>query len=359
MATWLGMAPSTALYADNPIVTTDLAGGGLDRTHRAYRPSIDVSNGANVSNEPVSLSNHGALASTVMMLGPGDQIYERIHVFPQVKKYAFILSTQTVDVEVWNAYRLVSQTVTAVNFTGPAGVTILTPYVLPIVFAPFVSKVYTVEANVAGAAQANNTITWDFTGIPEPFFTLIGLRLLPFTISPDWDAGLDDVNNWLTDIMVAYDDTEQRMQLRQLPNRSLTYVAKALDPREAGLMQSLLYAWQGRAYGVMMWMDAQPVQTNVVAGGTHVDVDTTEMGLVTGDTVILIADAFTWFASPVHGITAASLELDTPLDQDFFALLTNVIPVKMGRISGTIPVPKPTNASMSASIKFDLQVVAT
>jgi hypothetical protein len=357
MATWLGMALPTAQLLLNGISTTSYAQFAFDRTHRAQPGTNLLSNGDNISQEPLSVSNHAPLPATVKMASPGDQIFERIHVFPQVKKYPFILSTQLVDVEVWNAFRETAQQVSAVTISGPAGVSIVTPYVLPIVFPPFVSKLYTVKIDVAGAAQAANTIQWDFDGLSEPLFTITGLRLLPFTISPDWSDGIDDVQAWLTDVMVAYDDTEQRMQIRQVPNRAFGYTAKALEDREAGLLLNLVYAWQGRAYGVLLWMDASPLRSNVVAGNQLLDVDTTNMGVAFGDTVIVIADAFTWFASPVTTVTPDSLQLDTPLDQDFFAGTTMVIPIKMGRMAAQVPVEKPTNAAASTKIKFDLQVV--
>jgi hypothetical protein len=357
MAVWLGMAPPTARLLLNGISTASFGIAAFDPTHRAYPSSNNVSNGANVSQEPLSVSTHAPLAATVKMASPGDQIFERIHVFPQVKKYPFILSTQLVDVEVWNAFRETAQQVSAVTILGPAGVSIVTPYVLPIVFPKFVSKVYTVKIDVSGAAQAANTIQWDFDGLSEPLFTITGLRLLPFTISPDWADGMDDRRAWLTDVMVAYDDTEQRMQIRSVPNRALGYTAKALDDREQGLLLNLVYAWQGRAYGVLLWMNAAPLTADVVAGNNIVMVDTTSMGVTFGDTVIVIADAFTWFASPITAVAADSLTLDTPLDTDFFAGRTQVIPIKMGRMAAQVPVEKPTNAAASTKVKFDLQVV--
>jgi hypothetical protein len=360
MATWLGMAPPTAKSLSNTIVTTDLTGGGLDLTHRGYPGSTYVTNNANVSQEPFSVSAHNTPnPPTALMTSPGDQIFERIHVFPASKRYPFILSTQLVNVEVWNAFRAATKQVDTVTISGPAGVSIDTPYVLPIIFGPFVSKVYTVRISVIGAAQAANTILWDFGGVAEPLFTISGLRLLPFTISPDWEAGIDDTVGYVTDVMTAYDDTEQRVMLRAVPTRSLAYSASGLDSRESGLLASLLWSWQARSYGVLLWMDGAPLGADVVAGAVDLVVDTTQMTLAVGDTVIIIQDAFNWFASPIFELTPGSIKLDTPLDRDFFGGRTQVVPVILGRVAGSVPMDRPTNASTIVPIKFDLVTVKT
>jgi hypothetical protein len=358
MATWPGNTPVRSVMIQNTGASTDLVGAGFDLAHRAHRPGAPEATGANVSNLPITLSHEVAGAQPgATMAGPGNQIFERIHVLPTVKAYPFILSTLHVPVEVWNAFRDVAKQVSAITLAGPAGVSIVTPYVLPLIFPAFTSKVFDVQVDANGAAQADNTILFDFDGLAEPFFRLTGLRQLPFTISPDWDAGIDDVLEWVTDVQASYDDTEQRMSLRDVPNRSLSYKAAGLDEREGGLLMSLLWSWQARNYGVPVWMDAQPLQADVLTGQNLLLVDTTEMGLAVDDTVIVIVDAFTWFASPVNAITSVSLQLETALDKDFFAGITAVIPIRLGVIAPEVQVPRPTNRSAVVSLKFDLVVV--
>jgi hypothetical protein len=361
MATWLGMAPPTASLLLNSANTTSFATAAFDLAHRAYPPSNLVSNGANVSAEPVDVSPHNSPnPPTALMMSPGDLIFERIHVFPQVKSLPMIISPSQIVVEVWNAFRNAAQNVSAVTITGPAGVSILTPHAVPIAFGKFQSRLYTVLVDVNGAPNADNFVTWDFDGLSEPSFHVTGLRLLPFTISPDWQSGMEETITAMTDIMRAYDDTEQRMQLRENLKRNIQYQATALSSRESGLMMSLLWAWQGRAYGVLLWMDNTPMTTNVLAGTQLVTVDTSNMTLADGvDTVILIKDAFTWFASQVQSHDAGSITLATPSDKDFFATETLVVPVKLGRIPDSLPVPLPTNKTATTQISFDIQTTVT
>lgn len=363
MPVWSGNAPLLGIgHIQNDITSTNLAtGGALDNAHRALAVTRVTTTGANVDTLPIDV--RGALpAAGVANVAPmyGTQIFERIHIFPQSKTISMIISPVQIIVEVWNAFRATAQSVGAVTITGPVGVSILTPYVTPIAFGPLQSRLYTVLVDVNGAPNADNLITWDFTGLSEPSFHILGLRLLPFTISPDWAQGIDETVNAMTDVMQAYDDTEQRMQLRENPQRSIQFVAAAYDNREAGLLMSLLWAWHGRAYGVLLWMDDAPLGADLPVGSTVMSVDTTDMTLADGvDTVILISDAFTWFAAGVQAHDAVSITLATSTDKDFFAVNTRVVPVKLGRIPDSLQVPLPTNETASTQVLFDLQTAIT
>lgn len=357
MATWPATTPISALLLQNTDTSTDLGGFGLDNGVRGQQGSQIETTAGNTAHQPTTISHEVPTTQpTFKAIGAGDQIFERIHVLPATKVLPFLLSTQVIQIEVWNAFRDLPETVSSITIDGPVGLSILTTYVLPLTWPPFTSKVFNAQLLASGPPQADNTIHWDFDGIAEPLFHVTALRLLPFTISPDWAQGIDDVPSWLTDVMTAYDDTEQRMSLRVFPNRSVSYVAMALDEREAGLMDSLLWAWQSRSFGVPLWMDRGLMSADAPAGSLVIACDTTNMTLVDNvDTVILFTDAFTWFASPVVAHTSTSITLGTPTDKDFAAADSTVIPVVLGRITDKLPVSRPNTSSASAQIKFDLQ----
>ena len=62
-----------------------------------------------------------------------------------------------------------------------------------------------------------NTIIFTVTGTRAPHLSGdTGYIFLPH----NWENGLDETLTWKTDVMIAYDRTEQRMQLRDIPRRS-------------------------------------------------------------------------------------------------------------------------------------------
>ena len=54
---------------------------------------------------------------------------------------------------------------------------------------------------------------------------------LPFTFTPDLSVPVEDAKAWLTDIIRASTDLEQRIALRAKPRRLLRYSVLCLDPR--------------------------------------------------------------------------------------------------------------------------------
>lgn len=358
MSAFPGNAIFHALFANNPNVSSDLRVGlGGDLSMRPVVESAIMSTGVPTFNEPISIEHRGAGPFAAGYgPGPGDTIFERIHVKPAEKNIPFIISDQHVIVEVWNAFRRVPQTAATITLGGPAGVSIVSGASAPLVLPPMESELYDVLVSANGAPRADNTIVWDF-GLPAPFFHVAGLRLLPFTITPDWSDGLDEVFGYLTDVMVAYDTTEQRMQLREVPSRSISYTAMALGPRESALLMALLYAWQGRAYGVPLWQRGSRLGFPIGPGDRDLIVDTTFMQVVPGDVVILLHDTFNWFASTVESLTPTTLRLESGADQTYLNYSTLVVPVKLGRMTDSVPVGRPSNASSSFKVAFDLEVV--
>jgi hypothetical protein len=107
-------------------------------------------------------------------------------------------------------------------------------------------------------------------------------------------------------------------------------------------------------------MDESELLADIPAGSTIVSVDTSNMSIADGvDTVIVITDAFTWFASTVQAHDAGSITLTTPTDKDFFAKNTLVVPVKLGRIPDSLQVPLPTNKTANTQVQFDIQTTVT
>jgi hypothetical protein len=147
------------------------------------------------------------------------------------------------------------------------------------------------------------------------------------------------------------------MQLREVPTRGITYSAMALDAKESALLMGLLYAWQGRSYGVLLWQRASRLGFSISAGERDLIVDTTFMQVGPDDAVILIRDAFNWFASTVESLTPTTLRLESGADQTYLSSDTLVVPVKLGRIADSAPVLRPTNASSLIKVAFDLEVV--
>src|SRR5712664_2114797 len=100
--------------------------------------------GANLLFKPaggaVSMSHSGVIGYRSEMFG--GQLFEKVLVMPRVKTLGFVITATQFPVEVWNAFRDMDQTLTAITINGTGGLTLVDPFGEPLIFAALGSRVY-------------------------------------------------------------------------------------------------------------------------------------------------------------------------------------------------------------------------
>ena len=312
----------------------------------------------------------GASKTLVLPAGPGvtkasvrfpghDSVwFERVHVIPGTVDLAFVLSEQEVTVEVYNAHRYASRTLTALGVTGSAGLEVDNPDTLPKVYPSTRSQVYVVRALGQGDARIENLVVWTFAGVPTPETTLevVGSRLVPWPFMADDGQAMVEGYGYLTDIMTAEDNSEQRVQLREVPKRTLD-LGFVLDEREAQHAGALLYGFQYRGFGVPLWFYANRLLSTLSPGGTVITVDTADIPWAAGDVVFLWTSAFSWEALTVESVGVGSITTTTPASGSWPAFTTLVVPMGVGRLSTEEPLGWESLRVGSARLRFDMEAV--
>lgn len=180
----------------------------------------------------VSIFHHDTAGQRVETFG--GQLFEKVIVIPRVKALGFVITATQFAVEVWNAFRDTDQTLQSITITGPGGLTIADPYGEPLIFAALDS--YTYQATVPGAGDVtiNQDVVFAFlSGVAGADMRVSGSRITLFSVAPDWNEGMEESLEYLTDVLRAYSDNEQRRGLRQLPRRAMRYRALTLNARDA------------------------------------------------------------------------------------------------------------------------------
>ncbi|ALH23577.1 tail assembly protein [Pseudomonas phage PaMx42] len=137
--------------------------------------------------------------------------YFRIHVSPQEIDLQTIASTQTREVNVWNAYPFTSAIMQDILVNNPVGVEIIGPN--PLTFPPLFEQTYEIEVGTSGPANIDLQILFDFANVTNPLPVLVtGTRAVKFDIIPE--TPVTEEWQFLTDNIVAVDGTEQRIALR-------------------------------------------------------------------------------------------------------------------------------------------------
>jgi len=293
----------------------------------------------------------------------GFNLFERIIVLPRVKAVGFVLSSTQFPVEVWNTFHDTSEDLTAITVTGTGGITISNPFTLPKTIGPMGSIIF--QAVVPGAGDVNIAldVVFTFAGITGTDMAVTGSRILVFSVAPDWAQGIEEKIEYLTDVLTAYDDSEQRRSLRSLPRRGIKFRALTLDPRSAAGMEALIWGWQHQPYGVPFWADAQQLQADIEAGSNILEVNTVDRLFAAGGILMIWRDEFTFEALTILSMTDSSITLSAPTQFAWEAGAGSlIVPLFLGRCANQLEVSRLWSGGDEIDIEFSgeaLQIAAT
>jgi hypothetical protein len=206
-------------------------------------------------------------------MGIGFDWFENIHVNPQRLDLGNVVSDITVSLELYNAYRVDQRTwVSFVNNAG-AGITIANLPSLPTEIPNQSSFIVEVQISSDGPPTINGTLDFVFdvviTSVP-----ITGTRIILFGFPPS--TPVTERLSWLTDIMKASDGTEQRLSLRANPRQQISYDVLTQRDIDRNQLNSFLFDWHSRVFGVPLWWDMRAVDQNVLIGDTAIHVVTTQ-----------------------------------------------------------------------------------
>lgn len=284
----------------------------------------------------------------------GGQLFERVLVIPRVKALGFVLSATQFAVEVWNAYRNFDHTLQAIAISGVGGISIADLFGEPLIFAALDSRIYQATMPIAGPPQINQHVLFQFeAGVDGTDLVITGSRVTLFSVAPEWGEGIKEKISFLTDIVVAYSDNEQRRGLRQLARRALTYRALALTARDAAGMESLVWGWQNQPYGVPWWPDASAMTADTPAGSFSIPCNTIDRQFAVEGIVCIWVDEFTFEALTVTAVNPDSVEVSSPTQFSWKAGPTTlVLPVFLCRLGSDLDVDRLFSGADQMDLEF-------
>jgi hypothetical protein len=308
--------------------------------------------GAEVRLSGIPVAHSAIVANRVELFG--GQLFERIIVVPRVKTLGFVLTETEFSIEVWNSSRDVEQDLTSIANTGPGGIALTNPFSFPTPYAPGRSIVYLALTPQAGPVTIDQLIAFSFvSGILGADCEVLGSRIVLFSVAPDWSGGIIETIEYLTDVLLAYSEKEQRRGLRQLPRRGLKFHAFALNARDAAGMESLVWGWQQQPFGVPWWPDVTPLTADLPAGSFSLPCDTSDRGFVAGGLVALWKDEFTFESFIVADVFQDHVTITAPTQFDWTALpQTLVIPVFLGRVSPSVTINRHSSEIDEIDLEF-------
>lgn len=156
------------------------------------------------------------------------------------------------------------------------------------------------------------TIHFTVTGTRAPHLSGdVGYLFTPH----DWSDGLNETLEWLTDVMIAHDRTEQRAQLRILPRRSFDLRLTA-SGSERRLLDQWLAARKIRSLFMPVWRDLGHLDSDIAAGNEVLYLDPVGYDYAVGRPVA-VWDATRKEIRTITGIGQNYLAVDAPFEEDW------------------------------------------
>jgi len=283
--------------------------------------------------------------------------FERIHVKPIEIALGNIVSTVTQDLDLFNAYRSSDRLWTAFTNNAGDGITALNLPTLPKSFPKLTSFALTIEISPDGPPTINGTLdfTFDTTTTSVP---ITGTRIILFGIPPA--GGLKETLSWLTDVMTSADGTEQRLAVRRYPRQGIQFETLISNDRQRSELNSFLFDWHARVFGVPLWWDARILTRNVsITDATVYVTDTAYADFRPGGLAVLIAydaegnrTADTLEIVSVSTGSPMSVTFSSGVENAYTAGQAMLVPVVPGILSSQIAKSRYPSTAQKTTVSF-------
>ena len=343
-----------------------------NKTDRAFLPGtitseIDAASLFGTLGKPLPTLNQSPRAFVTFTAQPRTQgpgaftpgidrtFYGQVIVWPRTLDLGLVLTAKLFTLGVWNItgfnQRLLNWTI-----QGLDGVTLTNPDGAPIDYTPGAYRDYQVTVGTQGQAQLNGSITFNFQGIASGTgTTLTGSRLIVFSFEPNWREAPAEHLEWLTDVLTSHNGKEQRLALRQAPRRSMKYLLTFESQNKVNLFEGQMWGWQQRVFCVPIWTDWRPLGVALPAGSSSIAFDPRLRDFAASSLLMFWRDYLTWEVANIDSLTASAINFKKPTSNVWRAN-DRVVPVRLGRMSKSVSVQRPTSTIAEAHIDFSFEV---
>lgn len=349
MAALTGIAPTPRLFgAINPALSIELnaLGEGAFAPAAYRREGIVAQAGVFRAPEGLRWSATGRLAHRF-----AEDLFDRVHVLPTALSLGNVVSELTREVAVWNAWRTIPQTLTALRLDGDPGSTLVAPGALPLALRPLQERVLTLTVGLDGPPVIDAVAMLSFADGAMWSIRIDGLRLQAWTLPPNWSEPLTETLAWLTDVQIAVAGTVTRTPLREAPHRSWEFAVLA-DRVERRWVEHALFDWTARVWALPVFVDTTRLGAPLVAGAVEVPVDATGLDFAVGSLAMLWRDVATYELVEVAQIANDRMTLRAPTRRAW-PVGTRLMPCRTARLTDAPELRRHTDRLMSTQLRFE------
>jgi hypothetical protein len=318
-------------------------------------PSHEVGEGTKTDTQPQAampaLPFNGWLQG-----GINSMLYGRVYVDPSIIALGNLVSSQTRTFSIWNA-QFVPVAVTDLVASGDDGLALTVPFVTPYTLNDLQQVFYSVNIGLTGPAQMDATYTFTIAGQALKI-EITGTRVNIWPFPPNWTNPVNETLEWVTEVLKAYEGSEQRIELRAVPRRGLSYDF-TLKGANAQHFDNILWGWQNRAFAVPYWQYRGSVTSAVAIGSSFIPVNTADSGYVAGQTLALVLSPDVYEILQIASVSPTGLNISNP-NALAWPAGSSVYPAAVSTIpSMSVPVTRQTSGLLTGTVAFQADPVQT
>jgi len=247
-----------------------------------------------------------------------------------------VLTTQIQQLELLNNFRTEARTWEGFVNNAGAGITALNLPSLPTVLQALTSFLLDISVTTLGPPSISGTFDFDIDQTPPDILVvpITGSRITIFPYRPQ--SPVRETLEFKTDIIEHNDGSEQRINVREAPRQFFKLKIRTDDDRTRDSINSVLYDWQPRVFGVPVWFEQRTLLAPLAVSDTTILVDTADADFRVGGLVMIYDNNFKQETLEIAAVNPGDIELDVGVGQAFDTIGTVVLPVRTGLTKPTL-----------------------
>ena len=278
--------------------------------------------------------------------------FENFHVVPRSFDFGNILSTQSSPLEVFSGYRKEFRTWSSFVNNAGAGTELVGIPSLPAVLNPLDGYAMTLEVSTSGNPSVDDDLGFVFDFGSDTINVPIVLnRIVLFPVRPE--VPYLERLQFRTDVLPKQSGKEQRIKLRKNPRQFFEWKVRLDDGTfDKGRMDTLLFDWQSRTWGVPMWHESTRLSVSASAGALTLNVDTTANADYRIDGLVMIYSASDVFdVQTISSLTSTTITLKNAL-LNSFAFGDTVAPLRTANMKSQVGASRFISGDQDLSVSF-------
>lgn len=234
--------------------------------------------------------------------------YYRFLIVPPKALLGVIQADALVPIRFWNS-DFSSTVITATQADGFDGLSV-SPVLsnnTPLGALSYIQRI--IQVSKDGGAFISARFSATANGISAGI-NISGQRTIIFVLPPNWVNPVVETLEWKTDVLRAYNGSEQRRELRRIARRTFEYDFTARG-KYATELENTLWTWQNKKIVTPIWTEFTKSIGAIGAGQTVLYADTKGLSFVIGGRLMIYKSIDEYEICAIGNVTDGAIDLTT------------------------------------------------